>query len=764
MSILVEGTLLSPAGHVIGNADIVLTSISTSLVVLGGAPISIQTDAVGRYSFTLNNGNYAVSVSKDGNNWFSGMITVSDVTVPKSINALLLQDAMMAEIPADYWSYFQAQTGILFTSFSKIDEAVSTTTESKNITVAAKDIAVAARNDSEAFAGIAQSGSDAYTSREAAQAAINSGVEKRRYFPVKATGRTWSERYENINGIATPTGEKLSTSAAIDDAVAEMNSRTSNVPNELAGMPVNFLAGVQTTDNRIAPFMIDDGRLCYIDKNGKLQLAAADSDIMTRPYIEAEAFILPDGAVCTKVVVDPQGRVTEAWTEDGSYYFETPGGLKKVSGGGAAPAKNISYASSRGGVTGTTATRLSVDPDPSICYIIVSFGQSLAQGWNTLANDILIAKEPRYPDSCFMFKSPRGAGKENPNRGSTPITDLEPLRETINGGWKESAASSLASHVVYEIEQNTGHRIRTLSFIAATGGKPYMELTKGTFAWDTLVQGLIDARDVCLKNSWKPVVLCLDVMAGESDTDNVANMTTERYKRQIMQLDRNFNEEVHRIFNTAKNAIVALSQCAFTPGANIWNQPIRQAQYELDGIGNIRLAGPVYPQPSGDTIHINSLGQNRRGQMVARCVIWEYFGTGWRTLKFTNVAWKSDTSFLLIGDVPRPPLVLDTSNEIIKTDGLGAGLGFVFDDFSSNPPSITAVTVAGSNALQIDLSAAPASRNCRIGYAIKRNTGNNSQDGPLIGARGVVRDSTDHVSIYDGVSNPNWCPAFIMNI
>lgn len=285
MSILVEGTLLSPAGHVIGNADIVLTSISTSLVVLGGAPISIQTDAFGRYSFTLNNGNYAVSVSKDGNNWFSGMITVSDVTVPKSINALLLQDAMMAEIPADYWSYFQAQTGILFTSFSKIDEAVSTTTESKNITVAAKDIAVAARNDSEAFAGIAQSGSDAYTSREAVQAAINSGVEKRRYFPVKATGRAWSERYENINGIATPTGEKLSTSAAIDDAVAEMNSRTSNVPNELAGMPVNFLAGVQTTDNRIAPFMIDDGRLCYIDKNGELQLAAADSDIMTRPYI-----------------------------------------------------------------------------------------------------------------------------------------------------------------------------------------------------------------------------------------------------------------------------------------------------------------------------------------------------------------------------------------------------------------------------------------------------------------------------------------------
>lgn len=131
MSILVDGTLKSPAGNVIGNADIVLTSISTSLVVLGGTPLSIQTDHAGRYSFTLNNGNYAVSVSKDGNNWFSGMITVTDLTVPKSINALILQDAMMAEIPSDYWSYFQAQTGILFTSFGKIDAAVSITTSSK---------------------------------------------------------------------------------------------------------------------------------------------------------------------------------------------------------------------------------------------------------------------------------------------------------------------------------------------------------------------------------------------------------------------------------------------------------------------------------------------------------------------------------------------------------------------------------------------------------------------------------------------------------
>lgn len=163
MSILVEGTLLSPAGHVIDAADIVLTSISTSLVVLGGSPLSVQTDTEGRYSFTLNNGNFAVSVSKGGNNWFSGMITVSDLTMPKSLNALLLQDSMLAEIPVDYWSYFQSQTGILFANFSKIDEAVEITTTSKDITTAARDEAVLAKDSAKADAAYVQNIADANT-------------------------------------------------------------------------------------------------------------------------------------------------------------------------------------------------------------------------------------------------------------------------------------------------------------------------------------------------------------------------------------------------------------------------------------------------------------------------------------------------------------------------------------------------------------------------------------------------------------------------
>ncbi|CAI1502390.1 Prophage tail fibre N-terminal [Serratia quinivorans] len=212
MSILVEGTLLSPAGDIIGNADIVLTSISTNLVVLSGTPMSAQTDPDGRYSFTLNNGNFAVAVSKGGNNWFSGMVTVTDVTMPKSLNALILQDAMLAEIPVDYWSYFQAQTGILFTSFSKIDEAVEITTSSKDITIVARDEAILASDSAKADAKYVQNIADANTyhitpSDPDGTIAGISGTPNGKSFRVGLGAGQGFKYYVNNNGVALEISE-----------------------------------------------------------------------------------------------------------------------------------------------------------------------------------------------------------------------------------------------------------------------------------------------------------------------------------------------------------------------------------------------------------------------------------------------------------------------------------------------------------------------------------------------------------------------------
>ncbi|MGP2827115.1 hypothetical protein [Serratia marcescens] len=87
------------------------------------------------------------------------------------------------------------------------------------------DDANEAADRAEAAAEVAQSGTDAYPDVAAAQAAIDSGTETRRYFSVRSTISTqWVDEYENVNGIATPTGRYLSNGKYVDEIAASVIS------------------------------------------------------------------------------------------------------------------------------------------------------------------------------------------------------------------------------------------------------------------------------------------------------------------------------------------------------------------------------------------------------------------------------------------------------------------------------------------------------------------------------------------------------------
>ncbi|CVF30360.1 Uncharacterised protein [Serratia marcescens] len=86
-------------------------------------------------------------------------------------------------------------------------------------------IASGAADRAEAAAEIAQSGADAYPDVVAAQAAIDAGTETRRYFSVRSTISTqWVDEYENVNGVATPTGRYLSNGKYVDEIAASVIS------------------------------------------------------------------------------------------------------------------------------------------------------------------------------------------------------------------------------------------------------------------------------------------------------------------------------------------------------------------------------------------------------------------------------------------------------------------------------------------------------------------------------------------------------------
>ncbi|MGP2607311.1 hypothetical protein [Serratia ureilytica] len=615
------------------------------------------------------------------------------------------------------------------------------------------------------YAAIAQAVPNAYPDELAAQKAVDDGTEKREFFYVRSQSTTeLALEYTVVNGRIVPTGRWTIAGAAVTEALNEMKTRVSTVPNAPAGIADNIAAGVEFADGHFAPLMLDDGRHAFIDSNGMLRVVAADSDIAARPYIEAQPYTLPDGAVCTKIIVDPYKNITEAWTEDGGYYFATPDGLKRV--GDLKPAaQQIKQATAANDlVMNYGATRISVADDlRPVMYILPTFGQSLAQGWSTYADDVLIATTQLYPDNAWMFKSDRGTGKENPNRGPALIDEIVSLKDTVHGGWKETACSSSAAHIISEVEKLTGKRIHILRYVAAEGGKAYRNLTKGTFAWSTLVQGLIDAKRICERMGFKPVVLGLDVKAGETDTDGTPGMFPELYTRFLRNLDRNYNAEVRRIFGgDHPETPIFVEQCSFQPWGE-WDSRVRQGQLDADGLGNIRFTGPGYQYPHpGDVIHINSLGQNKRGVALARAVAFECFGTGFISLKPRSVYWSSATT-IDVYCASSVSITKDESDAIVNSAGLGPGAGFNIRARDGSEITITDVSPLGTTGMRLTVNNPTNTRVVQIGYGLKR-TGTNSQSGPIDGARGLIRTTNGITNLYTGETEYQWLAAFLWEI
>lgn len=645
-------------------------------------------------------------------------------------------------------------------------ESAASAANSAKESKAAESMSKKYSDDARDYSEITQSVSDAYPDEIAAQKAVDDGKETRKYFWVHSQSTNeLALEYTVSNGRIVPTGRWSMAGGAVTDALNEMKTRVSTVPNAPAGIADNIAAGVEFADGHFAPLMLDDGRHAFIDSNGMLQVVAADSDVVVRPYIEAQPYTLPDGAVCTKIIVDPYENITEAWTEDGGYYFATPDGLKRV--GDLKPAaQQIKQATAVSDlVMNYGATRISVSDDlRPVMYILPTFGQSLAEGWSTYDDDVLIATTQLYPENAWMFKSDRGAGKENPNRGPNPIDEIVSLKDTVNGNWKETSCSSSASHIISEVEKMTGKRIHILRYVAAQGSMAYRNLTKGTYAWSVLIQGLIDAKRICERMGFKPIVLGVDVKAGESDIDKTGGIFADLYTRFLKNFDRNINSEVKRIFGGDHPAVsIFVEQCSWWPFTEWDIKNVRQGQLSADGHGNIRFTGPGYQYPHvGDIIHINSKGQNQRGVSLARAVVFECFGTGFIPVKPMEVYWSGANTIDIICS-SSVEIIKDTSDVIVSSIALGPGAGFGIRARDSSPISITSATPFGKIGIRLNVDNPTNTRNVQISYA-QRRTGSDNQSGPIYGARGLFRTKDGITNLYTGEIEYQWLPAFIWEL
>lgn len=261
MAVVISGKLIGPNGDPRPGVIIMLTALKTSSTVVKHAPSISITGADGSYSISAEVGTHSVMVEAGGRPFEKvGKITVYSDSLPGTLNDYLT-------VPGEN----ELTPDII----AMVDDMRSAAEQASK---EAKDSAENAR----AYADTAQSGSDVYPNVQAAQAAINAGTENRQYFPVKGElgGHYWSERYENVNGIATPTGEKILNDTGIDRLIAQVNESVELLANHIKRFEHGGI--IRNTDNVPGLWVGDKVLLSFL--RGDLDVRG----ISTRTMISAE--------------------------------------------------------------------------------------------------------------------------------------------------------------------------------------------------------------------------------------------------------------------------------------------------------------------------------------------------------------------------------------------------------------------------------------------------------------------------------------------
>ncbi|HFY9976746.1 TPA: prophage tail fiber N-terminal domain-containing protein [Serratia marcescens] len=217
MAVLISGKLIGPNGDPRPNVTIMLVAVKTSSAVVKQAPSISTTTADGSYSLSVEVGTHNVMIEAHGRPFEkAGQITVYNDSNPGTLNDFLNAPGQDELTPA---------------IVAMVDDM---RVEAVGAAASAKVYAEEAKASSE----IAKSGADAYPDSAAAQAAIDAGTETRRYFSVRSTISTqWVDEYENVNGVATPTGRYLSNGKYVD---------------EIAASVISLLASLMETNKRTA--------------------------------------------------------------------------------------------------------------------------------------------------------------------------------------------------------------------------------------------------------------------------------------------------------------------------------------------------------------------------------------------------------------------------------------------------------------------------------------------------------------------------------
>jgi hypothetical protein len=477
---------------------------------------------------------------------------------------------------------------------------------------------------------------------------------------------------------------------------------------------------------------------------------ARDKRVLSAPFRATQniRWWLPFREAATKRVIagiDTDGRF---WESAGGGKFQRPGG----SLAGVADRTTLHDATSGCSVPANCTTRIAW---------WLGWGQSLDVSGNADDPHVVYTSTALHPGRVFMLNT--GMAPYYSTGTTTGIVDAYDQVTIVAG---QTGLLSFLNRLYTLINTATGVQPLLGGSIQAAGGTAIANLRRGTLVYEQILKNVVVARDAAKAKGLGFYVPGIRTLHGNEDTG--LGTTREQYYRLIEQLQYDLDADIRAITGQVEPVLI------------YWGQP------DTGFVTPATEAGPVQaildagrrhpfvhalpahydlPRDTANSVHPSALGYMYGGERDAETVFADLYCNGRRPFAPVAAWFSSPTSIDVEFYVPVEPLVLDISDAIVKTAGLdygrGAnGYGFEFDDGSGAPPYVTGVTILPPRVARVTLSAAPTGGRKRLFYAMRKT----SQDGPVGGARGCLRDSSPATASYDGRALQNWAARFVQTL
>lgn len=567
----------------------------------------------------------------------------------------------------------------------------------------------------EAAAGIALSGSDAYTNVSEAQQAIDSGKETRDYFAVWSNNYFyWVDKYLNDNGIAKPTGESLFA----DGFINLLNDFNVSVGLGLSGQ-------WKANENPLKTVLVAD---------------SADREIIYSDH-EEKTLVAYGKKLADQVSVDNLGSQT--WVYHGADN-EKIVLLSDLSG------RDVVYADTNtktlfafGREVGTEAVKPYIPPSflPELLDER-NFGQSL---------------------SIYLLGSPGIATPTNNtimfNTGvvtyqKTPASFAELPTPTTNQ-YQQSQ--------VHDFQQKVPDASNCKFLLACSGvsGAPMSEIEPGTMAYIQLIMTMETAKYLADNDGMQYGMIGFNFQHGEADAYQGTGYAYYRPKMAVMQSTT--NEHAKRISKLPHDVPMFIYQMASHGRYKglvypSYETPLAQLDEALEN-PLIQLATPMYIFEYADGVHLTADGYRHRDLFFSKARrYWFQNGKPWKPMHMQHVSRCGVST--LVGDVFVPKkgkMQFSTSTVSAATDGMhGLELWSESQSGVLTRLPITEVSTLGDAKLKVR-SGVNFGVNDKI-YLAYAFTPENQGDydgegrypswnaGPVTGVRGNICDEDDEIS------------------